>query len=87
MVSQHIQSPLYELISHRFDTIQVDRYSMEKSDWNLNVPRKFSFIMSVRKDYPFKVTVSEIMKSEFVHEAFWLAKRVEDVVNENIKNE
>jgi hypothetical protein len=43
--------------------------------------------MSVRKDYPFKVTVSEIMKSEFVHEAFWLAKRVEDVVNENIKNE
>tara|TARA_R100000005_G_C4899271_1_gene142258 strand:+ start:375 stop:557 length:183 start_codon:yes stop_codon:yes gene_type:complete len=60
---------------------------MEKSDWNLNVPHKFSFIMSVRKDYPFKVTVSEIMKSEFVHEAFWLAKRVEDIVNENIKNE
>ena len=87
MLPQHIQSQLYDLITHRFDTVQIDRFSMEKSDWNLNVPHKFSFIMSVRKDYPFKVMVSEIVKTDYAHEAFWLCKRIEDVVNENIKNE
>ena len=84
MLPQHIQSQLYDLITHRFDTVQIDRFSMDKSDWNLNVPSKFSFIMSVRRDYPFKVMVSEIVRTKYAHEAFWLCKRIEDVVNENI---
>ena len=55
IIPQHIQTQLYELISHRFDSIQIDRLSMDKPDWNLSVTGKYSFILSVRKTHAFKV--------------------------------
>lgn len=85
IVPQHIQTQLYELISHRFDSIQIDRLSMDKPDWNLSVTGKYSFILSVRKTHAFKVMVSEIANQKYTKKAFEVGAKLESIINENIK--
>ena len=85
IVPQHIQTQLYELISHRFDSIQIDRLSMDKPDWNLSVTGKYSFILSVRKTHAFKVMVSEIANQKYTKKAFEVGAKLESILNENIK--
>ena len=85
IVPQHIQAQLYELISHRFDSIQIDRLSMDKPDWNLSVTGKYSFILSVRKTHAFKVMVSEIANQKYTKKAFEVGAKLESIINENIK--
>ena len=87
IVPQHIQTQLYELISHRFDSIQIDRLSMDKPDWNLSVTGKYSFILSVRKTHAFKVMVSEIANQRHTEEAFYNRTALESELNDNIKYE
>tara|TARA_R100000805_G_C3571143_1_gene77235 strand:+ start:84 stop:350 length:267 start_codon:yes stop_codon:yes gene_type:complete len=85
IVPQHIQTQLYELISHRFDSIQIDRLSMDKPDWNLSITGKYSFILSVRKTHPFRVMVSEIANQKYTKKAFEVGAKLESIINENIK--
>ena len=85
IIPQHIQTQLYELISHRFDSIQIDRLSMDKPDWNLSVTGKYSFILSVRKTHAFKVMVSEIANQKYTKKAFEVGAKLESIINENIK--
>ena len=85
IVPQHIKTQLYELINHRFDNIQIDRLSMDKPDWTLSTTGKYSFILSVRKGYPFTVMVSEIANQKYTKKAFEVRAKLEDILNENIK--
>ena len=85
IVPQHIQTQLYELISHRFDSIQIDRLSMDKPDWNLSITGKYSFILSVRKTHAFKVMVSEIANQKYTKKAFEVGAKLESIINDNIK--
>jgi len=85
ILPQHIQSQIYDLISHRFRDITVDRYSMDTSDWNLSVTGKYSFIVNIRKGYPLTVMVSEIANQKHTEEAFYIRGVLESELNDNIK--
>tara|TARA_R100001224_G_C3965029_1_gene130486 strand:+ start:170 stop:436 length:267 start_codon:yes stop_codon:yes gene_type:complete len=87
IVPQHIQSQLSDFISHKFKDIDIDRYSMDSSDWNLTVTGKYSFIMSIRKGRPIDVMVSEIANQKHTEEAFYNRAALEYELNDNIKYE
>lgn len=84
-ISQYIQSQLYDFISHRFKDITVDRFSMETRDWNLYVTGKYSFIMSLERNRPITVSISEISRVSYTDEAYRVRKTMEELLNENIK--
>ncbi len=85
ILPQHIQSQIYDFISHRFRGVTIDRYSMDTSDWNLSVTGKYSFIVNIRKGYPIGVMVSEIANQKHTEEAFYNREALEIELNDNIK--
>ena len=86
-ISQHIQSQIYDFISHRFSNISVDRHSMETPIWTLSVTGEYSLSLFVTKGMPFTVVVEEVVSTNYGEKALKDAKDIESALNDNIKYE
>ena len=86
-ISQHIQSQVYDFISHRFSNISVDRHSMETPIWTLSVTGEYSLSLFVTKGMPFTVVVEEVVSTNYGEKALKDAKDIESALNDNIKYE
>ena len=86
-ISQHIQSQLYDFISHRFNNISVDRHSMETPIWTLSSIGEYSLSLFLTKGKPFSVKVEEIVSTKFREKALKDANNITSALNDNIKYE
>ena len=86
-ISQHIQSQVYDFISHRFSNISVDRHSMETPIWTLSSIGEYSLSLFLTKGKPFSVMVEEVVSTKYGEKALKDANDIASALNDNIKYE